>query len=373
MNDLTKVEQVGYIRSRAPVRVDLAGGWTDVSEFCQVTPGAVINISLALYSHVTLTPRHKNHGHVNNQSVAASASNLKSRGELVEEGVSIYSSDFDKYVEASSIRDLEYDGNVDLVKAAMRTQGVSGGFDLVTSSSAPPGSGLGTSAAMGVALLACLCRYDRQSKVAYELAEEASRIEREELGIRGGKQDHYASALGGALFLEFHGHVVQASHLPLSRSTLLELESNLIVAYTGESRLSGQVHSQVAERYHNGDSHTVTAIENLKTISRTMKRALMADDWQEVGSLINANWECQKQLHSATSTERIEELLTRAKQEGALGGKACGAGGGGCVAILSPPSRVHHIRRMLESLEANILESTLDYHGVEAWEAGYHH
>lgn len=351
------------IRSRAPVRVDLAGGWTDVAEFCRETPGAVVNVTLALYAQATLSPRSS----AAKSRREAADGNLRQRGSLVEESVSIYSSDFEEYVEAASIRDLEYDGNVDLVKAAMRALDVPGGFDLITSSAAPPGSGLGTSAAMGVALLGCLCGYDRRHLVAYELAEEASRIEREELGIRGGKQDHYASALGGFLFLEFHGPVVQASPLPLRRATVLEMESNLIVSYTGQSRLSGNVHAQVSERFSAGDPATTRAIEDLKTIARSMKRSLIAEDFAELGKLIDANWAAQMQLHTATSSEKIEECLAKAKEEGALGGKACGAGGGGCVVVLAPPDRTHRVQRALEALDTQLLEVVLDHHGVETW------
>ncbi len=361
MNAERESGSTGLIRSRAPVRVDLAGGWTDVAEFCSETPGAVVNVALALHAQVTLSPR-------NQPEETDPDENLRHRGRLKAEGVSIFSSDFYEYIEAASIRDLEYDGNVDLVKAAMRAMDAPGGFDLITSSSAPPGSGLGTSASMGVALLASLCRYEKRHMVAYELAEEASRIEREELGIRGGKQDHYASALGGMLFLEFHGPVVQASPLPLRRGTLLELESNLIVAYVGQSRLSGDVHAQVSERFSAGDAGTRQAIEDLKAISRGMKRALMAEEMAEVGRLIDANWDAQKRLHSATTTDRIEECLRKAKEEGALGGKACGAGGGGCIAVFAPPDRAHRIRKALEQLETQPLEVILDDHGVESWE-----
>ena len=329
--------------------------------------GAVVNVALAIHAQVTLSKRGKTEdgpGYLSPES----DKNLKRRGHLSEQAVSIYSSDFEEYIEAASIRDLEYDGNIDLVKAAMRAMDVPGGFDLITSSTAPPGSGLGTSAAMGVALLGALCRYDQRYMVAYELAEEASRIEREELGIRGGKQDHYASALGGVHFFEFHGPVVQTSSLPLQRATILELETNMIVAYTGESRLSGEVHAQVSERFSSGDRETIGAIEDLKQIARTLKCALMANDWQEIGKLIDANWDAQKRLHSATSTARIEECLSAAKQEGALGGKAGGAGGGGCVFVLAPPDRAHRVRRALEALDTQMLEVALDHHGVEVWD-----
>ena len=173
-------------RSRAPVRVDFAGGWTDVAQFAVGRPGAVTNAAITVYSYASLMPH-----------------NEGKESPMPDEGVRIYSSDYDTYVEAEEIGKLEYDGNIDLVKAAIKKMDVPGGFEIATQSRAPAGSGLGTSAAMGVALIGALCKYAGRYMVDYEVAEMASHIERAELGIRGGKQDHYTSALGGVNFLEF--------------------------------------------------------------------------------------------------------------------------------------------------------------------------
>ncbi|NPU97983.1 MAG: GHMP kinase [Candidatus Omnitrophica bacterium] len=347
------------IRSRAPVRIDFAGGWTDVPDFCRARPGYVVNAAINVYSFVTISEGAVLKG---NGGPA-----LRERGEVPHHGITLYSSDFDLYVQAENIRELEYDGNIDLVKAAVKRLGVEREFTLITQSIAPPGSGLGTSASMGVALLSALSRYAGRHFLAYELAEEASRIEREELGILGGKQDHYASALGSLLFLEFRGEEVRSSALSVSRAVALELEKNLVLCYTGQSRLSGDIHARVKERYENHDPHTVGAIEEMKDIALEMKEALLGEHMAPFAKLLNRNWECQKRLHPSVTNEGIERVFRAALDNGAIGGKACGAGGGGCVLFYCRPEREHQVRRALQQEGATIIDFNIDFFGAETW------
>ena len=344
------------VRARAPVRIDFAGGWTDVAEFCMDEPGFVVNAAITIYSYVTVLP-----------GIADLGLNLLSRGELPEEGIRIYSSDFDRYVEAKSIRDLEYDGNIDLVKAALKDSDVHGGLSIITQSQAPPGSGLGTSAAMGVCLLAAMRRYTNDHMLKYQLAEEASRIEREELGIRGGKQDQYSSALGAIQFLEFRGEAVRSSPLDLPKGTLLELEKSLVLCYTGISRLSGDVHASVARNFSEGRRETVDAIRGLKKGAYEIKDALLQGDVNHFGKLMSQNWSLQKALHPSITTDEIEQLFAAAEAEGAVGGKACGAGGGGCLLFACRPEREHRVRQALEKNGGRILEFGFDCLGAETW------
>ncbi|RJP33930.1 MAG: GHMP kinase [Candidatus Omnitrophota bacterium] len=351
------------IRSRAPVRVDFAGGWTDVSDFCRETAGYVVNAAINIYSFVTISEE--------KIPDPGTDPTLQERGVVDQKGITLYSSDFDLYIQAKTIRDLEYDGNIDLVKAAVRQLGVDEGFSLITQSIAPPGSGLGTSASMGVALLAALNRYADRHLLAYELAEEASRIEREELGILGGKQDHYASAMGSISFLEFRGEQVRSSKLNVSRNVILELEKNLVLCYTGQSRLSGEVHARVKERFENKDEFTVGAIEEMKQIASDMKSALLNENMKDFAELLSRNWDCQKRLHPSVTNETIETIFSAATENGAIGGKACGAGGGGCVLFYCRPEREHQVRRALEKEGAMIIDFNIDFFGSETWEVAH--
>lgn len=337
------------LRSRAPVRVDFAGGWTDVALFAQDSPGYVVNAALNIYSYATIVCRDG----MDNDSRT----------------INIYSSDFDLYVEAEDIRKLEYDGNIDLAKAAVKHMGIETGLTMITQSVAPPGSGLGTSASMGVALIAALARLSDQRMLDYEIAEMASLIERQELGILGGKQDHYASALGGIHFMEFRGDDVKTSQLTLSRDTCLELEKNLLLGYTGKSRLSGDIHQRVTSAWKNGEPETVDAIKQLKRITVEMKEALLGGELDAYGRLMNENWEQQKRLHPSVTNDQIEHLFEIAHQEGALGGKACGAGGGGCLIFYCRPDSEHKVQKALEAQGVRIIDFNFDDDGVQTWKA----
>lgn len=345
------------IRSRAPVRIDFAGGWTDVALFAQEKPGYVVNAAINIYSYATVRTR----------ELGPTPSDLQHEQDLENQSVSIYSSDFDCFVEAKDVRKLEYDGNVDLVKAAIRRMNVPGGFDMITQSVAPPGSGLGTSASMGVALLGVLAKYAKKYLMQYEVAELASTIEREELGILGGKQDHYASSMGAINFMEFHGEDVKSSRLQLARDTQLELEKNLVLCYTGKSRLSGNIHKNVTDAFKSGDKHTVGAIDSMKTIAQEMKIALLDGDLEAYGLLMNQNWSNQKRLHSSVTNEEIDMLFDLAMDNGAVGGKACGAGGGGCLLFYCKPEGAHKVRQALEAKGVQIIDFNFDVGGLQTW------
>jgi D-glycero-alpha-D-manno-heptose-7-phosphate kinase len=355
-----KKELPFLVRSRAPVRIDLAGGWTDVAEFCQSTAGGVVNVAIDLSSTVTVLAR------VTREAAGDRGWRLQSR--LEDKSVEIYSADFDIYIEAKQVADLEYDGNIDLVKAAIKEMDLPGGFTLITESTAPPGSGLGTSASLGVALLGALAKYAGKAFLPSEIAELASGIERKRLGIRGGKQDHYASALGGLEFMEFCGEDVKPSHLITGRSVLRELESNLVLIYTGKSRLSGDIHQRVCDAYHSGRGATHEAIEEMKRIAREMKDSLILGDLDTVGPLMSRNWECQKKLHPDVTNGQIDFLFDLALKSGATGGKACGAGGGGCLVFICGPHDTHRLKRALKEVEGvQILPVRIDQRGLETW------
>ena len=314
------------IRSRAPVRIDLAGGWTDVAEFAQPKPGAVVNAAVNLWTYVTLETC------------------------PVEEGIRIFSADFDQFISARDIKALEYDGQLDLAKAAASLLNIRAGVSIQTRSEAPPGSGLGTSAAMGVALIGALGMLRGRTFLDYEIAELASYIERSQLQIKGGKQDHYASAIGGLNFMEFFGETVRTARITISEATRFYLEKHLILVYTGKSRLSGDIHSHVWSAYEAREGHTVDAIEEMKQIARRTKDRLVAGDCEGVADLLTENWKCQKALHPSVTNAQLDELFEVALRSGARGGKACGAGGGGCVLFLAEPEREHTLRRSLENL-----------------------
>lgn len=347
------------IRTRAPVRIDFAGGWSDVALFTEESKGLVVNGAINRYAYATL--------------VCESQTEFPDSVELqrvLDKKIRIYSADFDTFVEAEDVRQLEYDGNIDLVKAAVRQMSIQfGSFDLITQSNAPPGSGLGTSAAMGVTLIGVLGALKDVTYLPYQYAELASSIERHELGILGGKQDHYASAVGGINFMEFQGEEVKTSPIKLPAHIRYELEKNLVLCYTGQSRLSGNIHHNVTQAYKSGEPSVRKALENLKTIAESTKTALIRGRLSEFGELLTENWHNQKKLHASVTNEQIDKLFKIALEHGAIGGKACGAGGGGCLLFYCQPTREHNVRQKLEEAGMQIIDFNFDFNGLQVWRA----
>ena len=333
------------MRARAPVRIDFAGGWTDVARFARESAGAVVNAAIGIYSYA---------------SIRRDEAPGQAKG-----GIRILAADFNVYIEAESIRRLEYDGNADLVKAAIRHLHVDESFLITTRSDAPPGSGLGTSAAMGVALIGALSHLVRRPLLAHEVAELASEIEREELHILGGKQDQYASAIGGFQFMEFFGETVRAAPLRLPPAAEFELQKHLVLCYTEQPRLSGDIHERVTDAFRKGDPNTTGAIANLKRIAREMKERLLLGDLDAFARLLDENWANQKRLHPSVTNERIEELFAIARESGAAGGKACGAGGGGCLVFIAQPDREHILRQALRDAGARVIDFVFDHQGLQ--------
>ncbi|MGQ9609458.1 MAG: GHMP family kinase ATP-binding protein [bacterium] len=336
------------IRSRAPVRIDFSGGWTDVAIFTEDSKGFVVNAAIDIYSYVTVK-------------------NIPNGLNDKKKNIRIYSADFDIYEEAEEIKQLEYNGNIDLAKAAIKQMDIKGKLEIITRSNAPAGSGLGTSASMGVALIGALGTYDGKTLLPYEFAEQASLIEQKELGILGGKQDHYASALGGINFMEFLGEEVKVSKLLIPQNVVYELEKSLVLCYTGKSRLSGDIHQKVRQAYNNYEPKTRQALKNLKSIAFEMKNALLKGDLNSFAELMNANWENQKALHPSVTNEQIDRLFEIALSNGALGGKACGAGGGGCLLFFAESDCEHLLRKKLEENKVKLIDFNFDFNGLQVW------
>lgn len=331
-------------RARSPVRIDLAGGWTDVPPFCVAEGGCVVNAAISRYSYATLIPR-------------------RAGDYRLESG------DYNTYVEADGIRQLEYDGNMDLLKAAIRRSGLEIGAQIHTRSDAPPGSGTGSSASMGVTLVGILDHLRGANSSRADIAALASALETEELHIAGGKQDQYAAALGGVSLLEFDAQGVLHQHLPIPDSFLMELEKHLLLVYTGKSRLSGDIISRVMGAYEREDRQVCEALRNIRQAALQMQEALQATDLRRVGEVLSLNWENQKRLYSEMTTPKIEALFSVAAPAGLLGGKACGAGGGGCILLLCQPDREHRVRRAVEDLGGRCIEFQFDARGLQVWEA----
>lgn len=332
-------DEVRIVRARAPVRVDFAGGWTDVAAFADREGGVVVNAALALYVHAE-----------------AALGRRKT--------IFLQAEDLEQHATFMTPAELRYDGALDLHKAALNMLPVTGGIELLTRADVPKGSGLGASGALDVALLAALARAREEDYDAVELAEMAYLLETGELGLAGGRQDQYAAALGGCHEFHFSADGVEVRPIPMSREQVLELAGTLVVAYTGESHFSAQTHRRVWTAFAEDRPPVTDALRAIREVARAAAVALRAGDWRELGRLVDENWREQQRLDATIATpgvRRIEEVLRSA---GAWGVKATGAGAGGCLLAVVPAARREAVAAAAEAAGATVLPSRIDADGV---------
>jgi D-glycero-alpha-D-manno-heptose-7-phosphate kinase len=296
-------------KSSAPVRLDFAGGWTDVPPFSIQEGGVVVTAAIQLVSHAEVR--------------------------LGGSGFRLVSEDLHDQLEIADSRSLVRDGRLDLLKAGLRMLPV-GACTLTTRSDAPPGSGLGSSGALDVALVAALSAARGESPDPIEIAETACRLEAVEAGIPGGRQDQFASALGGFLRLQFQDPEVEVERLRLDPGFMADLSRRIVLCYTGATRFSGTTIERVMRAYEQGDARVLAALHGLRQVAEEMSRALVAADSAAVGRLLSDNWCHQQALDDRMRTPEMAQLENLMIEAGALGGKAAGAGAGGCMFFLAP-------------------------------------
>ncbi|HEX6509798.1 MAG TPA: GHMP kinase [Chloroflexota bacterium] len=291
--------------ARAPLRIDFAGGWTDVPFYAEEKGGAVLNAAITRY--VT--------GHVSRPDVSGLLKAIRS----------------DKSYVAYSLE-------------------------------LPSGAGLGSSAAQNVLWLAMLKTSLSNTADRAEIADMACRLANL-LGILGGKQDEYASALGGIHFFSFDAGVrADRIHLPLP--FLEELRSRLVLVYSGTSRISSSIHERVWERYRDGDARVIEALGGLKRVAEVMRRTLIAQNLDDLASLMSENWSYQKELDESVTSTDLDDLFDFARRHGARGGKACGAGGGGCCVFVAEAGRAASLRSAFRSRRLSLVDFDFDTYGV---------
>jgi len=291
----------------APVRLDFAGGWTDVAPFALEERGMVVNAAMDLRAEAE----------------------VRTGGN----GFLLHSDDFKDSLHLRGPEALAADGRLDLLKAAIRRSGLGAG-ELHTRCAAPAGSGLGSSGALDVALVAALDSAQGIRRSPLELAEEAFALESVEAGLPGGRQDQYAAALGGFHRFEFDHGRVTAHPLAVSPEFAGELASRIVVCYTGVSRVSSRAIERVVESYRSGDSQVVGALRGLADVAARMSDAFVAQDLERIGRLLSENWGLQQRLDPAMRTAEMAALESTMAEAGVLGCKAAGAGAGGCMFFL---------------------------------------
>ncbi|HEV8149300.1 MAG TPA: hypothetical protein VGP61_03860 [Gemmatimonadales bacterium] len=307
----------GAFRASAPVRLDFAGGWTDVAPFAMEEGGMVVNAAIELRAYAEVRPG--------------------------GDRQLIHSEELGKQVELrEGTWTPELAGELELQKAALR-QAQLGPCVLRTRSDAPPGSGLGSSGALGVALLAACDAAGERQRTPPELAEAAFQLEAVEAGLPGGKQDQYAAALGGFHRFRFGPGAVEVEALQLDAGFAASLADHLVLCYTGTSRVSSNTISRVMGAYAARVPAVVSALRSLAQIAERMVEALRAGDLLKVARLLSGNWRFQQQLDPGMRTEAMARLEAALTAGGALGGKAAGAGAGGSMFfVVKDPEVARH-------------------------------
>ncbi len=337
------------VRSRAPLRLGLAGGGTDVSPYSDEYGGAILNTTIDRYAFAFVEPSA-------DWKVRFIATDLE-----IEE---LFPLDLDAIAGA----------RLKLHAAVYRrmVNKFGGGRPLAitvrTSVDAPAGSGLGSSSALVVALVEAFRAVLDVPLGPYEIAHLAFEIERIDLALAGGKQDHYAAAFGGVNFIEFMaGDRVIVNPLRVPRATLNEVETSLITCFSGISRHSEEIIDQQKKGMTEKSTKTLDALNQLKVDAIEMKQALLRADVPEMAQILNRSWEAKKETASGVSTKHIDDLNEIAFKNGALGGKISGAGGGGFIMFIVPPERRVNIIRALNDTGALASGVQFTSVGAESW------
>ena len=331
-----------YFRARAPLRLSFCGGGTDVSPYPEEHGGMVLSATINQYAYASLRPRR-------------------------DSRLTLASLDYDVVAKYDHPRRVRFDGSLDLIKAVVREFRLRRGADLWVHTDAPPGSGLGSSSTLVVALIGLMSDWLREPRSSYDVAELAYRIERVDMRLAGGRQDQYSAAFGGFNFIEFHAGSALVNPLRVRPDVLAELEYRLLLCYMGQTRRSANIIERQIDAYREGRGPTVQALHQLKAQTLEMKRALLVGDVDAMGELLHEAWEQKKRLDAAISTSRVDRLYRLARREGAIGGKMPGAGGGGYFLFLTRFDRKHRVAAALERHGGQVVPFQFEARGLTAW------
>ena len=331
------------IKSRAPLRLGLAGGGTDVSPYCDVYGGHILNATIDMYAYATIEPLDK--PVVMLQSLDMDTCDEYPLMSRIPSN-SLLAAVYNRFIE-------EYNDGVPI---PMR---------ISTRVDAPPGSGLGSSSTLVVALVGAFVELLHLPLGEYDIAKLAYEIERIDVGISGGKQDQYAATFGGFNFMEFYENKVIVNPLRVKREIINELESNLLLYWTGQSRYSGNIIKEQSQNVAQPDA--LEAMHKLKEQATLMKEALLQGRINEIGDILDYGWNYKKRMADDITNAYIEEIYRTAKDMGATGGKLTGAGGGGYLMLFVPEQHRYDVMRTLRWYKGRFERYHFTKNGLETW------
>lgn len=336
------------IRSKAPLRLGLAGGGTDVAPYSDIYGGAILNATISMYAYATIQPRND--------------------GKIIFNSV-----DKNEHYELKSTDRLKIDGNLDLHKGIYNRiiksfikKPVS--FELTTFVDAPPGSGLGTSSTLVVTILGAFTEWLNLPLGEYDMARLAYEIERIDLKMAGGKQDQYAATFGGVNFMEFYkDDKVIVNPLRIKTAYLNELAYNLVLFNTETSRLSSKIIEAQSQNVIRKNKISIEATHNLKQQAIMMKEAILKGELDKIGEILDYGWQNKKLMANDISNSFIDEIYDIAIRNGATGGKISGAGGGGFMIFYCPNNTRSKVIKALSKFGGEAKRYEFTTSGLNTW------
>lgn len=337
------------IRARAPLRLGLAGGGTDVSPYCDQFGGLVLNATIDKYAYAVIEPR--------------------------EDGrIGFVAADKQESWSGEAAPELALDGRLDLHKGVYNRviREFNGGrplpLSLTTHTDAPPGSGLGSSSTLVVAMIKAFVEWLNLPLGEYDIARLAFEIERQDVGLSGGRQDQYAATFGGFNFMEFHPQErVVVNPLRIKNWIISELEASLLLYFGGVSRDSARIIDEQTRNVKAQDSAAIDAMHALKQEAIAMKENLLKGDFNGLVDSMEAGWAAKKRMARSISNPTIEESYELAKRAGMRAGKISGAGGGGFMMMLVDPVRRMDVIRVLSTTQGQVYNCHFTEIGTQGW------
>lgn len=337
------------VRARAPLRLGLAGGGTDVSPYCDVYGGYVLNATIDRYAYAAI--RTLDEPHIRFFAADQQVEKVKNIEEYLESG-----------------------GGLDLHEAVYRemiqryNNGVPVPLELTTFCDAPAGSGLGSSSTLVVVMIRAFAELLNLPLDDYTIAQLAFKIERVDCGLQGGRQDQYSATFGGFNFMEFYADErAVINPLRVKNWIVCELEASLLLFYTGTSRESAKIIADQSDNMKAGTAGTMEAMHGLKREALAMKECLLKGDFDGIVDSMRQGWESKKRSAKTVSNLHIEKIHGAALSAGARAGKVSGAGGGGFMMFFVPPDKRMDVIRTLENFEGQVSNCHFTKYGTQAW------
>jgi D-glycero-alpha-D-manno-heptose-7-phosphate kinase len=337
------------VRARAPLRLGLAGGGTDVSPYCDIHGGFVLNATIDRYAYAVIKT-------------------------LDEPYVRFVSTDQQKEKVKAVDELLVLNGKLDLHKAVYNEmiQHYNGGkritLELSTFCDAPAGSGLGSSSTLVVVMIRAFAELLNLPLDDYAIAQLAYKIERVDCGLQGGRQDQYSATFGGFNFMEFYADDrAVINPLRIKNWIICELEASILLFYTGVSRESAKIIADQSANVTSGSVDAIEAMHRIKHEALEMKECLLRGDFDGIVQSMRQGWESKKRSAKTVSNPHIDEIYNAAINAGALAGKVSGAGGGGFMMFFVPPEKRMDVIRALNGFEGQVSNCHFTKYGTQAW------